>query len=322
MRGETFAGTLAPMDLPTGLTSRPLRPDDAERVFELMVASETHDVGEVAMDLEDVVSRWQRPSFDLDAQSVGVISGNELVAFAEVANGRYAEATVPPEWRGRGIGTWLAAWTQTEARRQGGSLVGMPVPEGSDGDRLLARLGYHVAWTSWILELPHGAEIEPQPLPEGYAVRALAPGGRSHDEGAAAHSVEERAVYQVVEDAFNEWPDRTPVPFDDWAADVVLRPGFEPWHLRVVTDPAGEVVGMGYVVMSRDSGFVMSLAVRKDQRNRGLARALLVDCFQVSRADGRSRAEISTDSRTGALALYERVGMHITSTWPHRAIAV
>jgi GNAT superfamily N-acetyltransferase len=297
------------MDLPAGLTARPLRPEDAERVYELIVAAETHDVGEAATDLEDVVGRWQRPSFDLAAQSLGVVSGDELVAYAEVANGRYAEATVPPGWRGRGIGTWLAAWTQTEARRQGGSLVGMPVPVGSDGDRLLARLGYHVAWTSWILELPRGADIQPQPLPEGYAVRASKPG-------------EDRAVYQIVEDAFNEWPDRPPVPFDDWAADVVRRPGFEPWHLRVVVDPGGEIVGVGYVIMSRDSGFVMSLAVRKDQRNRGLARALLVDCFAVSRADGRSRAELSTDSRTGALGLYERVGMRITSTWLHRAIAV
>jgi ribosomal protein S18 acetylase RimI-like enzyme len=185
----------------------------------------------------------------------------------------------------------------------------MAVPEGSDGDRLLERLGYHVAWTSWVLELPPGAEIQPQPLPEGYALRAFVPG-------------EERAVYQVVEDAFNEWPDRMPVPFDDWAAGVVLRPGFDASHLRVVTDPAGDIVGVGYVILSRDSGFVMSLAVRKDQRHGGLARALLVDCFELSRANGRPRAELSTDSRTGALGLYERVGMRITSTWLHRAIEV
>ena len=297
------------MDLPPGFRSRPLTPDDAERVLELMVASETHDAGEAAIDLEDIVSDWQRPSFDLATQSVGVVSGDELVAYAEVANGRYADATVPPEWRGRGIGTWLAAWTRSEARRQGGSLVGMPVPRGSDGDRLLESLGYHVAWTSWVLELPPGAAIEPQPLPQGYAVRASVPG-------------EERAAYQVIEDAFNEWPDRTPTAYDDWAAGVVRRPGFDPSHLRVVTDPAGEIVGVGFVILSRDSGYVMSLAVRRDQRGRGLARALLVDCFALSRGAGMARAELSTDSRTGALGLYERVGMAVTQTWYHRAIAV
>ena len=32
------------------------------------------------------------------------------------------------------------------------------------------------------------------------------------------------------------------------------------------------------------------------------------------------QAELSTDSRTGALGLYERVGMEVTSTWVNRAI--
>lgn len=297
------------MDLPIGLATRRLRLEDAEPVFELLATSEEHDVGKAAIDVEDIVSHWQRPSFDLAAQAIGVVSGDELVAFGEVSKGRYAEATVAPSWRGRGIGRWLAAWTQAEARRQGGSLVGMPVPRGSDGDRLLESLGYHVAWTAWVLELPPGAAIEPQALPDGYAVRAFQPG-------------EERAVHQVVEDAFNEWPDRTPNAFEDWEAEVVRRPGFEPWHLRVVADPLGEVVGVGWVLPSRDSGYVMSLAVRKDQRGRGLARALLVDCFEVSRRAGMARAELSTDSRTGALGLYERVGMEITQTWLHRAIAV
>ena len=233
---------------------------------------------------------------------MGIVAGTELVAYAEVSNGRYADATVPPAWRGRGIGTWLAQWTQDEARRQGGTLVGMPVPAGSAGDRLLEGLGYHVAWTSWVLELPEGARIEPQPVPEGYAVREYAPG-------------EERDAFQVVEDAFNEWPNRTPWTYDDWASGVVLRPGFEPWNLRVVIDPDGGVVGVGFVFLSRDCGYVQYLAMRRDQRGRGLARALLVDCFEVAREHGASRSELSTDSRTGALGLYERVGMAVTSTW-------
>jgi mycothiol synthase len=310
------------MDLPAGLATRPLRPDDAQRVYELMVEAQTHDIGEPAIDLEDIVADWQRPSFDLGAQAVGVVADDELVGYAEVAGGRYADACVRPAWRGRGIGTWLARWTQEEARRQGGSLVGMPVPAGSDGDRLLGRLGYHVAWTSWVLQLAAGARIEPQPVPAGYAVRAFAPGGWNHDHEAAADRGEERDAYQVVEDAFNEWPDRTPSTYADWAAGVVHRPGFEPWHLRVAVDPGGVVVGVGYVFLSRECAFVQYLAVRRDQRGRGLARGLLLDCFAAAREHGASRLELSTDSRTGALGLYERVGMTVTSTWLHRAVAV
>lgn len=121
------------MDLPTGLTTRALTPQDAKAVLELVVASETHDTGGAAIDLEDIVGDWQRPTFRLGEQSVGVESDGELVAYAEVYAGRYADAHVPPEHRGKGIGTALARWTQEEARRQGGTLVGMPVPQDSDG---------------------------------------------------------------------------------------------------------------------------------------------------------------------------------------------
>ena len=40
----------------------------------------------------------------------------------------------------------------------------------------------------------------------------------------------------------------------------------------------------------------------------------------AAHAHGATRSELSTDSRTGALGLYERVGMEVTSTWVHRAI--
>ncbi len=36
--------------------------------------------------------------------------------------------------------------------------------------------------------------------------------------------------------------------FAQWEASVTtLRPGFEPWNLRVVIDPSGEVVAMAVV---------------------------------------------------------------------------
>jgi len=302
-----------PMDLPTGLdfpaglTTRALTPQDARAVFGLVVASETHDLGEATVDLEDIVGDWRRPTFRLGEQAVGVESDGELVAYAEVYAGRYADAHVPPEHRGKGIGTALARWTQEEARRQGGTLVGMPVPRDSVGDRLLTHLGYHVRWTSWILEMPGGRSIAAQPVPAGYAIRDLRVG-------------QEHPAYRILEDAFDEWPERTPTSYEDWAAGVVRRPGFEPWQLRLMEDPDGVVVGVSFVILLRDCGYVERLAVRADHRGLGLARALLVDAFELARSRGATRSELSTDSRTGALGLYERVGMRITSTWVHRAI--
>jgi ribosomal protein S18 acetylase RimI-like enzyme len=86
-------------------------------------------------------------------------------------------------------------------------------------------------------------------------------------------------------------------------------------------------VGTAALVMAEDGatgelteGYVERLAVRKDQRGRGLAQALLVDAFEQGRQHGAPRSGLSTDSRTGALSLYEKVGMVVTDVWVNRGI--
>ncbi len=66
--------------------------------------------------------------------------------------------------------------------------------------------------------------------------------------------------------------------------------------------------------------YVSAIAVHKDHRNRGLAQALLVAAFSSGREHGASSSCLSTDSRTGALSLYEKVGMVTDSVWVNRAI--
>ena len=185
----------------------------------------------------------------------------------------------------------------------------MPVPQGSPGDRLLEELGFRVRWTSWVLQLPEGAAIPDRELPAGHVVRTAEP-----------HEL--RAVHDVLEDAFLEWSVRERESFEDFEAATTGRPGFEPWNLRVVVDPDGEVVGVSLVLVSDNgtTGYVDRLAVRRDRRNRGLAQALLVDSFAQARAHGTTTSELSTDSRTGALGLYERVGMVTDHVWVNRAI--
>ncbi len=290
-----------------GYSVRPLTMDDARPVFELMAASELETIGEVAIEEADIVSDWQRPSFDLATQTIGVLHGDRLVAYAEVSRGRRADATVAADHLGRGIGTALARWTQRVSRRDGTGLVGQPVPDGSPGERLLRSLGYRELWTSWVLQMPQGRTIRPQPLPDGYSIRP------------AIDEDDYRRAHAVVEDAFLEWADRDRESYDDFSAQIIQRPGFEPWNLRLMTDPAGTVVGTSILQLTENCGYVSRLAVRRDRRGLGLARALLVDSFALAREHGATRSELSTDSRTGALGLYERVGMEVTSTWHHLA---
>ena len=55
------------MDLPEGLTARPLTAGDARAVFEVMAAQELADIGMVEIEEADIVSDWSRPSFDVAA---------------------------------------------------------------------------------------------------------------------------------------------------------------------------------------------------------------------------------------------------------------
>ncbi|MCP3420531.1 GNAT family N-acetyltransferase [Nocardioides pinisoli] len=295
--------------LPEGLTTRPLARSDSRAVSDVIAAQELEDIGQVAIEEADIVSDWAKPSHDVTSRSVGVFDGDALVAYAELMGVDRADTAVLPSHRGRGIGTWLAHWLLDLGRSIGSPVVGMPVPQGSPGDRLLEQLGFRVRWTSWVLRLPEGAAIPERALPEGYVVRTAGP-------------EDLRPAHDVLEDAFLEWSVRDREPFEDFLAATSGRPGFEPWNLRVAVDPDGAVVGVSLVLVSDDgaTGFVQRLAVRRDQRNRGIAQALLVDSFARAREHGTRTSELSTDSRTGALPMYERVGMVVDHVWVNRAM--
>ena len=304
-----FSGTLRLVDLPAGLSSRPLQLADAHAVFEVMAAQEAADLDEVMIEEADIVGDWSLPSFDIASSTIGVLDGDRLVAYGEVGSAGRCDAAVDPAYRGRGIGTSLAHWMQANARGRGIAEIGMPVPMGSPGDRLMEALGYRVRWESWGLELPSGATIPVRDLPPGYVVREADPS-------------EYEQCWTVQEDAFLEWSVRERDSFDEWLAGMTGRPGFEPWNLRVVVDPAGAVVSFGWVQLGDESAFIARLATKKDERGRGLAQALLVDAFDAGRSHGATRSELSTDSRTGALGLYEKVGMVVTSTWVNRGLVL
>ena len=303
------------MRVPEGLTARPLRMEDARAVFELMAADQMDQIGMIEIEEADIVGDWGRPSYDVADSTIGVFDGDRLVGYGDIFGPDRGDASVHPDYRGRGIGTAVAEFMQEKVRSRGGTVIGMPVPEGSHGDRLLEALGYRVRWTSWVLKLPAGAEIVERPLPEGYAVREATP-------------EEYRDVHAVIDTAFLEWSVRDPGPFEDFEASVMGRPGFEPWNIRVVVDGEGRIAGAAQVMMV-DTGdgrepeaYINKLAVSREQRNRGLAQVLMVDAFRVAREHGAEVSALSTDSRTGALGLYEKVGMKVTSAWVNRAIDV
>lgn len=299
----------APLTLPAGYSERPLTLADAAAVTAVMAAAELHDLGEVVIEESDIVADWSRPSYDVSAGTVGVVGPDgDLVAYAEVSGPDRGDMSVHPDHRARGLEEELANWMRARAAERGEPTVGFPMPAGGHLDGVLDRLGWPVRWTSWVLSFPEGVAVPERPLPDGYAVRA-----------AARDEVEQ--CWTVAEDAFLEWSVRERQPFEDWAAVVTGYPGWEPWHLRVVVDPTAAVVAVAVLTLASEGTetYVDKLATRADQRGRGLAQALLADAFAAGRAHGATKCSLSTDSRTGALGLYEKLGMQVTSTWVNRA---
>jgi mycothiol synthase len=297
-------------DRPQTFVTRPLSWADLQPVFDLIAASELNDAGQVLVERSDIESDWSRPSTDLARDTVAVFEDGALLGYAEISHGgARAEAYVHPDARGRGIGSWLAGWTERTAARLGAPRVGQSVPEGAAPHRFLTARGYDTAWTSWVLELPEGASVPTRDLPGGYRLATAA------DD--AAH----RGAHRVIDTAFADWSDRSGQTFDEWASGVVRRSDFEPWMLRVVEHELDGVVGACFTRLD-DAGdaFVAQLGVTHAHRGRGLAQVLLADGFGRARAHGADRSELTTDSRTGALDLYLKVGMVVTSTWLHLAV--
>lgn len=292
------------IDLPAGLTQRPATVDDIDVLLELIGACEQHDEGEVVTDREDIEMGFDRAGHDPSRDSVLIADGARLVAWAEVYRNR-AEVCVRPTHRGRGIGGAVLAWTEERATAHGETKVSQTVTVASRrAAELLSANGYEATRTAWVLTISFDDSPPPEPAPpEGITFRRYQPGR------------DERDVYQLIDDCFSEWPGRDPISFEEWAPYVIRHKAFAPDASPLAFEGA-ELVG---VVMSFDyrgpEGWVHQVATRASHRHRGIARALLHEAFRAFHQRGKTSCGLGTDSRTGALSLYERVGMSVRNLY-------
>jgi mycothiol synthase len=284
------------------IATGPLGPADLDEVLAVWVACEEHDDGAAEVSRADLVAMTGRPSFDFARDTAGVREDGALVAFGAQIGKRLTFAHVLPGARGRGNGAWLLGWAEGAARAIGASACSQSLSEHDAAARaLLGAHGYEERWEEWSFTLALDAEPESPALPAGYAIRPFGPG-------------DERAAYDVIDRAFAEWPDREGGSFEDWSASSLGRPGFEP-SLLALAVRGDEVAGALLLVIEAGEGWVDQLAVARQHRGRGLARALLQHAFAETWRRGLRRAGLATDSRTGARGLYEHLGMHVRKTF-------
>jgi ribosomal protein S18 acetylase RimI-like enzyme len=293
------------IDLLPGLETRALTMSDATDAADLIRTCERHFVGETFLDEADVVGMWSTPGIDLVVDTLGVVEDGVLVAGAMVDDRHHLVVDVLPSHLGRGIGTALADWVEARARTRGLAYGNQETAVSDAGAAaLLTGRGYDRTYQDWVLRMGPEAELVHHELPADVTIGTFA-------------AEDARAVHAVIEDAFGEWEGRIRRSYDDWRVLMLDREGADPEHFRVAK-AGGEVVGAAIVHDSDGTTWIPQLAVRADRRGEGIAQELLAQAFDAGRQRGCATGELSTSGLTGALGLYERLGMRVVAefqTW-------
>jgi ribosomal protein S18 acetylase RimI-like enzyme len=174
----------------------------------------------------------------------------------------------------------------------------------SSDDRYSAALAKHgltVARRYWKMQiLFDGPVTAPSPMPGLELIRA---------------TTEDllRELHASTEASFDEHYGFTARRFEEWLENFTAHAGYDPernWCVRLDGVPAGVLVCDN---SRKDEGFdyLRTLGVREEFRGKGIATWLLRYSFAEAAAQGWRGMELGVDSdnSTGAVALYERVGM-------------
>ena len=287
--------------LPTGLSARALTIDDVDATIAMINTCELHDAGEWMWERSDLLADVRTEGFDPERDWIGVFRSDEIVAWGMYTHPRRAWVDVHPDHRGQGVGTWLRHWTESRGRDRGSDRVTQVIEDTRlDVASMLEAAGYAPGYTSWVLRMEHATEHSNPTAPNGITLRPI----RSDDEA---------TTMAMFEAAFSEFADRLPSSEAAWRAGTVEREGFVPDDLIVALD--GDAIVGGALLLDSEEIWVDKLAVAATHRHRGIARALLHTAFTRSFDRGYDHTMLSTDSRTGALSLYERVGMRVTRSF-------
>jgi len=229
-----------------------------------------------------------RAAWDYGRAWVALDGDDEVVGYATLEDG-YVEVWPHPDHRGGAVaGALLDAVT-----RQGGRLETIVPTAAGDLVALYALRGWSRTREVLRMEIDVSAGGPAPAWPEGVSARAYT------DADAAA-------VHELLVAAFAGNAEEVP-PFARWHPWMTEDPGFDAgvWFLA---EAGAELAG---ACLCWREGWVKDLAVRPSWRGRGLGEALLRAAFAEFRRRRVATVglKVDADNPTGAVRLYERVGM-------------
>jgi mycothiol synthase len=132
-----------------------------------------------------------------------------------------------------------------------------------------------------------------------------------------------RTIFTIADtsfaDHFGHTDERT---YDRWIAHWRARRGFDPtlwWVAELDETPVAVLLGMRLEPEGdRPHGHVGTLGTLKEARGRGIGTLLLRTAFAEFHRRGHRKVTLGVDSEngTGAVRLYESVGMRAAAEWP------
>lgn len=301
-----------------GLEVRPPTLEDAESVATLMNVCALETEGKPETTPEEVKRFWQMPGADLKRDMwLVTTSDGKVAAWGQVFNQSekytlyFERGRVHPDYRGRGIGSYLLELAESRARemiplappsaritvRSGASI------RDEEGEKFLRDHSFELIRQFWNMETTLESEPPEPHWPAGITVRPFIEGK------------EERAVFDALMDAFKDHWGFLAEPLDRWLAYMTGGPRDPMLNFIALEDE--EIVALclcrPYLAEDPELGWVDDLGVRRQWRRRGLALALLQHSFREFHKRGTRRVGLGVDaaSLTGATRLYEKAGMHV-----------
>ena len=263
---------------------------------------------------EDVREIFRDRNLNLERDTLLIVKDEVPIAYAMLwPMGPDAHVVafgvVDPKHWGRGLGShlvdFLCARAEEIQRERGKELtVRLHIETGDEPANELARSrGFEVVRGNFTMHVEFDDEPIRDEAPEWLTIRTC-----TLDDSKLCHD--------LVEETFAEHFGHTPRSFEEWEQGLSAREDFDPtlwWIAYDGDEPTGLLLGykMG------DMGWVADLGVRKCYRKRGIAATLLRHAFAEFQRRGMTSAGLGVDSQneTGAVALYESVGMHVAKSY-------
>lgn len=291
------------------LSVRPPSAADGTDLLDLWTASDLHVLGFVDCEEGDVTEDLGRPGLDLGRDYWLVHDGPTLAGAGSVlcrtgADSADVDVVLRPgadpgvgrELMGRVVAR--AAGQAGEAGREQVVLQAYAVTTDPVLQDLYRRTGWAAVRRFSRMLLDLGAE-PPVPVPvPGVSLRGVT--------GEPA----ERELHAVMTSSFASHYGSTPETYPDWRARQAGRSGFDPglwWLADLDGAPVGGLIGLRMA----EQGWVQGVGVLPPYRSRGIARLLLLTAFAEFHRRGERRVALGVDTgnETGALRLYESIGM-------------